>query len=249
MAAGPKLNEAVHVMGERSGTRSSAKYVRSSAYKARVVLDLIRGKNVRQADEILQFTDRGIAVTVRKVLASAVANAVHNEEQDPDELFVKACFADEGPTLRRFRPRARGRASRIRKRTSHITIIVARMSDTQLAVQQTKQDAAMSAGRGRAASAQAARRARVEASRKRAAARRGGADTAAEDTTSEEVVDEVVETTEPIEAEATEVETVETDATDTNDAVETDEVAAAADETPTDETPPADDNAEKGEEN
>lgn len=195
MAQGPKLNEATHVMGERSGTRSSAKYVRSSAYKARVVLDLIRGKNVRQADEILQFTDRGIAVTVRKVLASAVANAVHNEEQDPDELFVKACFADEGPTLRRFRPRARGRASRIRKRTSHITIIVARMSDSQLAVISAKQDAAANAGRGRAASAQAARRARVEASRQRAAARRGGA---AEDATTDEpttdVTDEVLET-------------------------------------------------------
>lgn len=176
MAQGPKLNEATHVMGERSGTRSSAKYVRSSAYKAREVLNLIRGKSVREADEILQFTDRAIAQTVRKVLASAVANAVHNEEQDPDELFVKACFADEGPTLRRFRPRARGRASRIRKRTAHITIIVARMSDKQLAVLQAKQDAATSAGRGRAASAAAARRARVEASRKRAAARRGGAE-------------------------------------------------------------------------
>ena len=239
---GPKLNEAVHEVGERSGTRSSAKYVRSSARKAREVLDLIRGKSVRQADEILQFTDRGIAVTVRKVLACAVANAVHNDEQDPDELFVKACFADEGPTLRRFRPRARGRASRIRKRTSHITIIVARMSDTQLAVLQTKSDAAMGAGRGRAASAQAARRARVEASRTRAASRRGGADAPATDAPNDEAVDEVVETTEPIEAEST--ETTETTEVDTTDAVEADEVTAdAADETP------ADDNAAKGEEN
>lgn len=198
MAQGPKLNEATHVMGERSGTRSSAKYVRSSASKARVVLDLIRGKSVRHADEILQFTDRGIAVTIRKVLASAVANAVHNEDQDPDELFVKACFADEGPTLRRFRPRARGRATRIRKRTTHITIIVARMSDSQLNVLQAKQDAALSAGRGRAASAQAARRARVEASRKRAAARKAGAtdDVANDDDVVDAITDEAVETTE-----------------------------------------------------
>jgi large subunit ribosomal protein L22 len=200
MAAGPKLNEGSHVMGERSGTRSSAKYVRSSSSKARVVLDLIRGQNVRRADEILQFTDRGIAVTVRKVLASAVANAVHNEEQDPDELYVKACFADEGPTLKRFRPRARGRASRIRKRTTHITVIVARMSDRQLSVLQAKDDAAVSAGRGRAASATAARRARVEASRQRAAARKGGTPE-----TTDEVADDVVESTE-----ATEVETTET---------------------------------------
>lgn len=216
MAQGPKLNEAVHVMGERSGTRSSAKYVRSSASKARVVLDLIRGQNVRRADEILQFTDRDIARTVRKVLASAVANAVHNEDQDPDELFVKACFADEGPTLRRFRPRARGRASRIRKRTTHITIIVARMSDSQLKVLQVKSDAALGAGRGRAASAQAARRARVEASRQRAAARKSGAadETVTEDAPTDEVVestDDVVETTE---VETTEVETTEVETTE-----------------------------------
>jgi large subunit ribosomal protein L22 len=207
MAAGPKLNEGSHVMGERSGTRSSAKYVRSSSSKARVVLDLIRGQNVRRADEILQFTDRGIAVTVRKVLASAVANAVHNEEQDPDELYVKACFADEGPTLKRFRPRARGRASRIRKRTTHITVIVARMSDRQLSVLQAKDDAAVSAGRGRAASATAARRARVEASRQRAAARKGGAPE-----TTDEVADDVVEATE---VEGTEVESTEVESTET----------------------------------
>jgi len=205
MAQGPKLNEASHVIGERSGTRSSAKYVRSSASKARVVLDLIRGQNVRRADEILQFTDRDIARTVRKVLASAVANAVHNEEQDPDELYVKACFADEGPTLKRFRPRARGRASRIRKRTTHITVIVARMSDRQLSVLQAKDDAAVSAGRGRAASATAARRARVEASRQRAAARKGGTPE-----TTDEVADDAVESTEATSVETNEVESTET---------------------------------------
>ena len=81
------------------------------------MLDLIRGLPVRQADEVLQFTDRDVAIMVRKVLASAVANAQHNDEQDPEELYVKACFADEGPTLKRFTPRARGRAGRIKKRT------------------------------------------------------------------------------------------------------------------------------------
>ena len=108
---GPKLNEKNFVAGEKAGTKASALYIRSSASKARLVLNIIRGLPVKQADEILQFTDKGIAVTIRKVLASAVANAQHNDAQDPEELFVKACFADEGPTLRRFAARARGRCS------------------------------------------------------------------------------------------------------------------------------------------
>ena len=131
---GPKLNEKSFVAGERSGTKATAKYVRASASKARVVLDLIRGLDVRSADEVLQFTDRHIARDIRKVLASAVANAVNNDDQDADELYVVACFADEGPTLKRFRPRARGRATRINKRSCHITVIVARMSDNRIAV-------------------------------------------------------------------------------------------------------------------
>jgi large subunit ribosomal protein L22 len=80
---GPKLNEGATIVGERSGTKATAKYVRSSARKARVVLDLIRGLDVRRADEVLQFTDRGIARDIRKVLASAVANAANNDGQDP----------------------------------------------------------------------------------------------------------------------------------------------------------------------
>ena len=131
---GPKLNEKSFVAGERSGTKASALYVHVGAWKAREVLNLIRGLPVREADEVLQFTDREVAITVRKVLASAVANAVHNDEQDAEELFVKACFADEGPTLKRFTPRARGRAGRIKKRTCHITIVVARLDDDRLEV-------------------------------------------------------------------------------------------------------------------
>ncbi|MCB0981532.1 MAG: 50S ribosomal protein L22, partial [Ilumatobacter sp.] len=131
---GPKLNEKSFVAGERSGTKASAKYVRMSASKVRAVLDLIRGLPVRNADEVLQFTDKEAAVAVRKVLASAVANAVHNDEQDADELYVRACFADEGPTLKRFTPRARGRAGRINKRTAHITVVVDRMDDDRIEV-------------------------------------------------------------------------------------------------------------------
>jgi large subunit ribosomal protein L22 len=222
---GPKLNEKSFVAGERSGTRASAKYVRSSASKARVVLDLIRGLDVRSADQVLQFTDRGIARDIRKVLASAVANAQNNDGQDPDELFVKACFADEGPTLRRFRPRARGRATRIRKRTCHITIIVARMDDQQLSIVQARVERA--GGRGAPSSSAAARRARVEASRRRAAQRVAGGSAAAESPAEETEAPAT-------EVEAAEVEVVETEATEV-EAVESDDVTSeAADEQATD---------------
>ncbi len=169
---GPKLNEASMVAGERSGTKASAKYLRVSAYKARVVLNLIRGLPVKRADEVLQFSDREVSNDIRKVLASAVANAQHNDEQDPDELFVKACFADEGPTLKRFTPRARGRGNRINKRTCHITIVLARLDDARLEVVQAREAKRTAAGRRRPAAGgtTASRRARVERSRQRAAA-------------------------------------------------------------------------------
>jgi large subunit ribosomal protein L22 len=117
---------------ERPGTRAVARHIRVSAYKAREVLDLIRDRDVATADEILRFSERDIAIVIRKVLGSAVANAMHNDDQIPEDLFVAACFADEGKTLRRMRPRARGRSARIRKRTCHITVIVARMPEAEL---------------------------------------------------------------------------------------------------------------------
>ena len=159
---GPKLNEANRVAGSKSGSRASARYHRSSASKVRVVLNLVRNQDVRTADQILQFTDREAARVVRKVLASAVANAVTNDNLDADELFVKACFADEGPTLKRFRPRAKGRAGAILKRTCHITLIVDRMSDSQLEVIEAKTMAKGAPSNNR--------RARVAASRKEAPA-------------------------------------------------------------------------------
>ena len=169
---GLKLNDGVVQLDGRVSTRATAKYLRGSASKARAVLDLIRGLDVRRADEVLQFTDRAAAAEVRKVLASAVANAVHNDSQDVEELFVVACYADEGPTLKRFRPRARGRASRINKRTCHITVIVARMSDERLEIVQARQ-ASGPAARRVGTSAQA-RRERVARSRARAEGLRGG---------------------------------------------------------------------------
>src|SRR5688500_1515793 len=117
---------------ERPGTKAVVRHLRMSAPQARVALDLIRDKGVQTADEILKFSERDAALVIRKLLRSAVASAEHNDEQIADDLYVSACFADEGKTLRRFRPRARGRASRIRKRTCHITLIVSRLPEDKL---------------------------------------------------------------------------------------------------------------------
>jgi ribosomal protein L22 len=104
--------------------RAQAKYVRSSARKARLVCDHIRGKSVEEARAILATAPRAIARDWSKLLESAVANAEHNHELVGEDLYVKAVHADEGPTIKRFRPRAMGRATRIRKRTSHLTILL-----------------------------------------------------------------------------------------------------------------------------
>ena len=145
---------------ERPGTRAQVRYLRVSPFKARIVLDLIRGKHVGEANQILAFSERGVAREIAKVLQSAVANAEHNDEVPPDELFVSACYADEGPTLKRFRPRARGRAGKIAKRTCHITVIVSRLSDDDLDALRSR-----AATRGTTRDAAAARRARVARSR------------------------------------------------------------------------------------
>ena len=104
--------------------KAQAKYIRQSPYKVRRVLDLVRGLPVTEAEDMLRLTTRGATEPVAKVLRSAVANAEHNFALDSDDLVVAEAYADEGPTLKRYRPRARGRATRIRKRTSHITIVV-----------------------------------------------------------------------------------------------------------------------------
>ncbi len=224
---GPKLNEKSLVAGERSGTKATARYVRSSASKARAVLDLIRGLDVRSADEVLQFTDRHIARDVRKVLASAVANAVNNDDQDADELYVVACFADEGPTLKRFRPRARGRATRINKRSCHITVIVARMSDDRIAIIQARQErAGGSAGRGRPQSSAASRRARVERSRQQAAETNDTADDVVDAEIVDEEIDEVEESTDVEEW----IDVVEASDTEATEAATDADVADADDE-------------------
>jgi large subunit ribosomal protein L22 len=142
---------------ERPGTRAVHRYSGMSASKARQVLDLIRGEDVQRAAEILTGTEREAAEVIGKVLGSAVANAVHNDQQNPEDLYVSACYADEGATMKRWRPRARGRATRIRKRTCHITIIVSRLPAEQLELRRRRTEA-VSANRSR----------RVDASRRRA---------------------------------------------------------------------------------
>ena len=109
--------------------KAQAKYIRQSPYKVRLVLDLVRGLPVTEAEHVLRLTSRGATEPVAKVLRYAVANAEHNHALDSEDLVVAEAYADEGPTLKRFRPRARGRASRIRKRTSHITIVVSDMNE------------------------------------------------------------------------------------------------------------------------
>ncbi len=108
--------------GERVLVRATARYVRTSPRKARLVCDHIRGKSIQEARAILAHTPRAVARDWSKLLESAVANAEHNHELIGDDLQVFAVTADDGPTLKRFQPRAMGRATRIRKRTSHLTI-------------------------------------------------------------------------------------------------------------------------------
>jgi large subunit ribosomal protein L22 len=251
---GPKLNEGqLLVADDQPTTKATAKYLRGSASKAREVLDLIRGLDVRRADEVLQFTTRDVAKDVRKVLASAVANAVHNDEQDAEELFVLACFADEGPTLKRFRPRARGRATRINKRTCHITVVVARLSEIRLEVLQARSENQTAAGRRRQASSAQSRRDRVERSRTRAQGLRGeatpegateelpeetpAADVDAVDAT-EVIADDVAEELEVEAEEQAAADIAESDLADTDDADDSQAVTASAPDRSDDDSRP-----------
>ncbi len=233
---------------ERPGTRAVLRHGGMSASKARQVLDLIRGQDVDRAAEILAGTEREAAEVIGKVLNSAVANAAHNDHQNPDELYVSACFADEGTTMKRWRPRARGRATRIRKRTCHITIIVSRLPADRLERRRTRQEA-ISANRSR----------RVDASRRRAdlsgrRTRRNAAHAQAEleaEAAAELEAEDVVEDTdvatdsEEIEttvnaAETTEDEGVDLAADDdegTSDAVAADEAEPVTDEAADDTGP------------
>ncbi|WP_213453146.1 50S ribosomal protein L22 [Rhizomonospora bruguierae] len=113
------------------GARAVARHVRVSPTKARRVVNLVRGLPAKEALTVLQFAPQAASEQVYKVVASAVANAENNERLDPDALLVAEAYVDEGPTLKRFQPRAQGRAYRIRKRTCHITIVVEAVQPSQ----------------------------------------------------------------------------------------------------------------------
>jgi large subunit ribosomal protein L22 len=240
--AGVKTNE-------REGTRAVLRHARVSPYKVREVLDLVRGRPVHEAEDILRFSERDAATTVGKVLRSAVANAENNDELDPEELYVAACFADEGTTIKRWRPRARGRATRIRKRTSHITVIVGRLPQQELQRLQARRRAEQLAQRARRVAG--ARRAEGDR-RPRAERRHGGA--ALEEPEAEPLEEARSDEAQSDEAQSEERESPEAEATGIEDAGVEPEVtgqpearasdsAEAADDAPApsadDETPPA----------
>ena len=205
---------------ERPGTKAVLRHFHMSASKARQVLDLIRGKDVQTAAEILNGTEREAARVIAKVLASAVANAVHNDGQIADDLYVATAYADEGATMGRWRPRARGRATKIRKRTCHITIIVARMDDELLERRAEAQRAAGAQRSRRVAESQRRADQQGRGRRRDAAREAAAAEAAAEEET---VTDEVIEETtteapapEIVAEEAVEAAPEETTADDTD---------------------------------
>ena len=187
---------------ERPGTRAQIKYVRSSAYKVREVLNLIRTKSFSEATDILMFSERRISDTVQKCLNSAAANAENNDNISSEELYVSACYADEGPTLKRWRPRARGRATRIRKRTCHITIILSRYTPEEL---EAMREQSSLKGSGSQESASESRKRRVQKSKET----HSEEEVAAEEVEAEEVEAEEV-AAEEVEAEEVEAENIET---------------------------------------
>ena len=218
---GPKTNE-------RPGVRAHLRGARFSAYKAREVLDLVRGLPIGEARAILEFTERSCSEPILKLLNSAVANAGNNNDIPPDELFISACYADEGPTMRRFRPRARGRGTRIRKRTCQVTIIVGRMSADDLDRMRTK-----ASSRGRVpADAVSSRTRRVQRSRQKSGERIAAAEAAeaaeaeALENSDTEGIDETVDDALVVgeSSDSTDTDSTDAEATDTTD--ETDAHAA-----------------------
>jgi large subunit ribosomal protein L22 len=193
---------------ERPGTRAVHRYSGMSASKARQVLDLIRGQEVQRAAEILSGTEREAAEVIGKVLTSAVANAAHNDQQNPEDLYVSACYADEGATMKRWRPRARGRATRIRKRTCHITIIVSRLPAERLEQRRRRMEAVSSNRTQRVAASRQRADQSGRISRRRTARAEAAAAAAAEEAAAVEAEEETTDQVETTEADSA-PETVE----------------------------------------
>jgi len=237
------MSTATHAKtNERPGVRAVHRNARTSATKVRVVLDLIRNKPVGEARNILTFSDRGASDLVIKVLDSAVANAANNNDIPPDELYVAACYADEGPTMNRWRPRARGRATRIRKRTAHITVIVGRYTVTELEVIRER-----AAATGRTQPDAAAQRARRVAKSKSASE--------SDEPVTDEELDETTTATDEAEVETADTSETAADETAADDAAseavveDAEELEAAEDaaDEGADEAADADDESRKDE--
>jgi large subunit ribosomal protein L22 len=229
---GPKLNE-------RPGTRATLRGYHMSASKARVVLNLIRGEDITTAREILAGTNREAADVIGKVLASAVANAVTNDAMQAEELFVSAAYADEGITMKRFSPRARGRAGKIRKRSCHITVIVSRLDDERLETLRNARSAQAAVSRTRRV-ASSRRRADQQASlNKRETAAIEAAENEALEAEANEQFDETTETDvmefDTVDTPVEDLVEVDTD-DDTTDEDTTEAPASAVDWTPSDES-------------
>ncbi len=126
------------LLGDQPGAFASARFVRITPMKARRVVDMVRGMPVEDALSLLQFAPQAASETVYKILESAIANAESTEGLDADDLIVTVCQVDEGPTMKRWRPRAQGRATRINKRTSHITLVVQPAEVVAAAKQKTR---------------------------------------------------------------------------------------------------------------
>ena len=204
---------------ERPGTRAFLRGFPMSASKARVVLNIIRGEDVTTARDILSGTTREAADVIGKVLASAVANAVNNDGMLAEELYVSAAYADEGITMKRFSPRARGRAGKIFKRSTHITVIVSRMDEERLEHMRNARTAQAAATRSRRVASSRRRADQTASVNKREAAAEAKAESAAR---------------EAAELEATEAAALATETTDTEDTTE--DVATGADLTSLDDT-------------
>jgi large subunit ribosomal protein L22 len=204
---------------ERPGTRAFLRGFPMSASKARVVLNIIRGEDVTTARDILSGTTREAADVIGKVLASAVANAVNNDGMLAEELYVSAAYADEGITMKRFSPRARGRAGKIFKRSTHITVIVSRMDEERLEHMRTARTAQAAATRSRRVASSRRRADQTASVNKREAAAEAKAEAAAR---------------EAAELEATEAAALATETTDTDDMTE--DVTTGANLTSLDDT-------------
>jgi large subunit ribosomal protein L22 len=216
-----------------------------SASKAREVLNLVRGESYGRAAEILAFSERSVSDVVGKLLESAVANAENNDGIPAEELFVSTCYADEGPTLKRWRPRARGRATQILKRTCHITIIVTRYDEATL---ETMRELDAAKGRvGSNAQAADARRQRVERSRAAAAEEAAAEEAAAAEAAAQEAEHDHDHDHEEVAADAVASEGTETAVEpDADEASDVPEESVAQDGADVDGADESADDAEKG---